>query len=294
MAPLNVAHTTPLFLGFVPSLVCALVNHMLCCLCNKHTTCPFCSTTTTQQPATGAATTPPAAPTLTTPQHHQSSTSWPLCRPAHHQVMPQPATLLHFSNNTPVWPFAPVHTHHQVCVMASPHTTQPSTTGMCICGCVWCTVVGLHTHSFCVGFTTPQTPCAGSSMCHSHTNCTTTHSLVWCTMPCNHTTHMVVVVVCGAVVGVLVGWHNLHLCLSCPPCGVLHLFLHTTTLSLHPHAHCAIHTTTTTTAPFGATLATTTSPQTTPINHTHGVWCVVLCVAHEQRQQHQHGGDWLA
>ena len=194
---------------------------------------PFCSTTTTQQPATSQQ----HHTTHTTPQHHQPSTSWPLCRPAHHQVMPRPATLLRF-NNTPVWPFAPVHTHHQVCVMASPHTTQPSTTGMCICGCVWCTVVGLHTHSFCVGFTTPQTPCAGSSMCHAHTNCTTnTHSLVWCTMPCNHTTHMVVVVVCGAVVGVLVGWHNLHLCLSCPPCGVLHLFLHTTTLSLHPHTH---------------------------------------------------------
>ena len=161
-------------------------TNMLCCLCNKHTTCPFCSTTTTQQPATGAATTPPAAPTHTTPQHHQSSTSWPLCRPAHHQVMPRPATLLRF-NNTPVWPFAPVHTHHQVCVMASPHTTQPSTTGMCICGCVWCTVVGLHTHSFCVGFTTPQTPCAGSSMCHAHTNCTTTHT-AWCGAPCHATT----------------------------------------------------------------------------------------------------------
>ena len=83
------------------------------------------------------------------------------------------------------------------------HTQHNPAPQACASVGVWCTVVGLHTHSFCVGFTTPQTPCAGSSMCHAHTNCTTnTHSLVWCTMPCNHTTHMVVVVVCGAVVGV--------------------------------------------------------------------------------------------
>ena len=253
---------------------------------------PFCSTTTTQQPATGAATTPPAAPTHTTPQHHQSSTSWPLCRPAHHQVMPRPATLLRF-NNTPVWPFAPVHTHHHVCVMASPqhNTTQHHRhvhlwVYVVHCGC------SPHTFFLCWLHHTTNTVCWLINVPRTHQLHHNTHSLVWRTMPCNHTTHMVVVVVCGAVVGVLVGWHNLHLCLSCPPCGVLHLFLHTTTLSLHPHTHCAFHTTTT--APFGGTLATTTSPQTMPINHTHGVWCVALCVAHEQRQQHQHGGDWLA
>ena len=176
MAPSNVAHTHPFSLALCPAwCVCACQPHALLplqqthnmpLLLNNHntTTSHWCCNHTTCCPNTHNTTTPPII--------HQLAIVSP-CPPPSHATACHTAAL---QQHTPVWPFAPVHTHHQVCVMASPHTTQPSTTGMCICGCVWCTVVGLHTHSFCVGFTTPQTPCAGSSMRHAHANCTTTHT----------------------------------------------------------------------------------------------------------------------
>ena len=252
MAPTNVAHThTPLFIGFVPSLVCALVNHMLCCLCNKHTTCPillnnhhtttshWCCNHTTCCPNTHNITTPPII--------HQLAIVSPCPPPSHatacHTAVLQPHTCLAICScpHTPPGLWHGFTTHNK---------TQPSTTGMCICGCVWCTVVGLHTHSFCVGFTTPQTPCAGSSMCHAHTNCTTTHT-AWCGAPCHATTpHTWLWWLC--VVQWWVCWlvgttsifacHALHVvCCTCfftpQPCP----FIHTHTLC-HPHNnnHCTV------------------------------------------------------
>ena len=293
MAPSNVAHT-PLFIGFVPSLVCVRLS----------TTCFAASATNTQH-----------APFAQQPPHNNQ----PLVLQPHH-LLPQHTQHHNTTNHPPVGHCVALPTTKSChglphCCASTTHlsghlllstlttrsvswfhNTQHNTTQhhrhvhlwVCVVHCGW----SPHTFFLCWLHHTTNTVCWLINVPRTHQLHHNTHSLVWCTMPCNHTTHMVVVVVCGAVVGVLVGWHNLHLCLSCPPCGVLHLFLHTTTLSLHPHTHCAIHTTTT--APFGATLATTTSPQTMPINHTHGVWCVVLCVAHEQRQPHQHGGDWLA
>ena len=287
MAPSNVAHT-PLFIGFVPSLVCALVNHMLCCLCNKHTTCPFCSTTTTQQPATGAATTPPAAPTHTTPQHHQSSTSWPLCRPAHHQVMPRPATLLRF-NNTRLSGHLLLSTHHQVCVMASPHTTQhnpapQACASVGVCGALWL----VSTHILFVLASPHHKHRVLAHQCATHTPTAPQHTqlgVVHHAMQPHHTHG------CGGCVwcsGGCVGW------LAQPPSLLVMPSMwcaapvssHHNLVPSSTHTHCAIHTTTTTTAPFGATLATTTSPQTMPINHTHGVWCVVCCVLHMNKDNH--------
>lgn len=112
MAPSNVAHTTPLFIGFVPSLVCALVNHMLCCLCNKHTTCPFllnnhhtttshwCCNHTTCCPNTHNTTTPPII--------HQLAIVSPCPPPSH-------ATACHT---------AALQQHTCLAICSCPHTTR--------------------------------------------------------------------------------------------------------------------------------------------------------------------------
>ena len=206
-------------------------THNMPLLLNNHhtTTSHWCCNHTTCCPNTHNTTTPPII--------HQLAIVSPCPPPSH-------ATACHT---------AALQQHTCLAICSCPHTppglchgfTTHNTTQhhrhvhlwVCVVHCGW----SPHTFFLCWLHHTTNTVCWLINVPRPHQLHHNTHSLVWCTMPCNHTTHMVVVVVCGAVVGVLVGWHNLHLCLSCPPCGVLHLFLHTTTLSLHPHTLCHPH-----------------------------------------------------